>query len=685
MELYSSIRGLKGIGEKTEKLFGKLGVYSCLDMLLYFPKSFAEYPDIADPVDITVNKVFAVKGKVLDKPLRKKTARMDIVIAQMTDGLNEFGLTFFRQPYMSSVLKSGDEFVFYGKVYAKGQKFQMDQPRVFTTEKYQEMQTSLQPVYPLTFGLKNQTVIKGVEAALSNGVFPDEIIPENIAVKYDFPNEKDAVFAMHFPKSKEEYLRARSKFTYEEFLFFILGIKYQKQSLGNIKNNYRITETSVMEEVKNNLGYELTPSQKDALFDILRDVSAEGCMQRLLQGDVGSGKTIVAFLSMIAFAQNGYKSALMAPTEVLAVQHYESLCKLVKKNGLKTEVLLLTGSVKAKEKREIYEKLIKDEPVFVIGTQALIQEGVLYNGLGLVVTDEQHRFGVNQRDIFSQKGSHPHVLVMSATPIPRTLSIILYGDLDVSVMEGMPRKRLPIKNAVVKEKSHPACYRKILEQLNMGHQAYVICPLAEESEEINAKDVVSFCNQLRDVFPKTVRIEYLNGKLPSSQKQEIMDDFASGKIKILVSTTVIEVGIDVANATIIMIENAERFGLAQLHQLRGRVGRSDKQSYCILVNGSDKDEASERLEILNGSNDGFYIAEQDLKLRGPGEYFGYRQSGDMSFKVGDIYEDQNMLKNAASDAADILSKDPALDLPEHQRLKARVLLYMKERAELTGI
>ncbi|MCR5785879.1 MAG: ATP-dependent DNA helicase RecG [Eubacterium sp.] len=685
MELYSSIRYLKGIGDKTEKMFNKLGVYSCLDMLLYFPRAFAEYPDIVNPIDITVNKVFAVKGRIVGRPVLKKTARMDIVLAKMTDGLNEFSLTFFRQGYLAKTLNTSQEFIFYGKVYAKGQFFQMDQPRVFTVEKYREMQTSMQPVYPLTTGLKNQTVVKGVEAALSEGLYPEEIIPGYIMEEYDFPPAKTAVRDMHFPISANDYLKAKSKFAYEEFLLFVLGIKYQKMSLEKTPNNFCIENTDEMETVKNNLGFELTPSQKDALFDILSDVSGKSCMQRLLQGDVGSGKTIVAFLSMIVFAQNGYKSALMAPTEVLAVQHYEAMTKLINKNKLNYEVLLLTGSVKEKDKKIIREKLKGDAPLFVIGTHALIQEKVEYSNLGLVITDEQHRFGVNQRDAFSNKGLHPHVLVMSATPIPRTLSIILYGDLDISVMEGMPAKRLPIKNAVVKEKSHPACYKKILEQLNMGHQAYVICPLAEESEDINAKDVISYCEELRNIFPKTIRIEYLHGKMKSDKKQEIMDDFSSNKIKILVSTTVIEVGIDVANATIIMIENAERFGLAQLHQLRGRVGRSDKQSYCILVNGSDKDEASERLEILNGSNDGFYIAEQDLKLRGPGEYFGYRQSGDVSFKIGDIYEDQMMLKKAARDAARIIEKDPELSLPENAAISARVLSYMKERAQSTGI
>ncbi len=388
---------------------------------------------------------------------------------------------------------------------------------------------------------------------------------------------------------------------------------------------------------------------------------------------------------MIAFAENGYQSAIMAPTEVLATQHYESLCQLIKKNKLDYDVVLLTGSVKAADKKRIRERLMEDRPVLAVGTHALIQDKVEFARLGLVITDEQHRFGVNQRDVFSDKGNHPHVLVMSATPIPRTLSIILYGDLDVSVMEGLPSKRLPIKNCVVKDKMHPACYKKILEQLNMGHQAYIICPLVEGSEDINAKDVISYTEELRTIFPKRITISALHGKMKAAEKQQIMDDFAANKIKILVSTTVIEVGIDVGNATIIMIENAERFGLAQLHQLRGRVGRSDKQSYCILMNGSDSDDATKRLEILNSSNDGFYIAEEDLRLRGPGEYFGLRQSGDISFKVGDIYADQEMLRSAEADAEDILRADPDLSTPANYKLSQRVRAYMKERSENTGI
>lgn len=685
MNLYSSIRECKGIGDKTEKLFNKLGVYSCLDMLLYFPRAFAEYPDPANPLDITVNKVFAIKGTVIGRPLLRSTARMAIVIARMTDGLNDFQLTFFRQPYIAKTLHDGDEYIFYGKVTSKGSMFQMDQPRVFSPDKYIQMQQSFQPVYSLTEGLKNQMVIKAVDGILTEGIYPDEIIPEHIMSAYHFPNQQKAIANMHFPKTKEDHDVARAKFAYEEFLLFLLGIKYQKYQLEKLPNNYPVNSIDVMEQVRNSLKFELTDGQKNALIDILKDVSGDTCMQRLLQGDVGSGKTIIAFLTMIAFAENGYQAAIMAPTEVLATQHYESLCNLVKKNRLDYEVVLLTGSVKTTAKNQIKKRLLEDRPILAVGTHALIQDNVKFARLGLVITDEQHRFGVNQRDIFSEKGEHPHVLVMSATPIPRTLSIILYGDLDVSVMEGVPAKRLPIKNCVVKDKMHPACYKKILEQLNMGHQAYVICPLVAGSEDINAKDVISYTEELKDIFPKGITIAALHGKMKPSEKQHIMDEFASNKIKILVSTTVIEVGIDVGNATIIMIENAERFGLAQLHQLRGRVGRSDKQSYCILMNGSDSETASERLEILNNSNDGFYIAEEDLKLRGPGEYFGLRQSGDISFKVGDIYADQQMLRSAEADAEDILCSDPDLSSPENYKLAQRVKAYMKERSESTGI
>ena len=427
--------------------------------------------------------------------------------------------------------------------------------------------------------------------------------------------------------------------------------------------------------------YRLTNAQMRVWGELERDLKGHTRMARLVQGDVGSGKTILAFLAMIMTAENGYQSALMVPTEVLARQHYESLCTLLKENNL-TEYnpRLLTGSTKAKERREIYASLEDGSCKMVIGTHALIQEKVQYKNLALVITDEQHRFGVRQRTALAEKGEPPNVLVMSATPIPRTLAIILYGDLSISVIDELPAKRLPIKNCVVDTSYRPKAYRFITRQVELGRQAYVICPMVEESEMIEAENVLDYTKILREHLPG-IRVEYLHGKMKGKEKNQIMEKFAAGEIQVLVSTTVIEVGVNVPNATVMMIENAERFGLAQLHQLRGRVGRGDRQSYCIMVNASGNKEKNRRLDVLNKSNDGFYIASEDLKLRGPGDIFGIRQSGDLEFRLADIYTDAVTLKKVSEDVNRLLDRDEDLEEEENQELKKRLDRFMEEKYE----
>ena len=403
-------------------------------------------------------------------------------------------------------------------------------------------------------------------------------------------------------------------------------------------------------------------------------------MNRLIQGDVGSGKTIIAVLALLAACENGYQGALMVPTEVLARQHFESVTELFEKHGVDKKVILLTGSMTAKEKRIVYEKVVSHEADIIIGTHALIQEKIVYDNLALVITDEQHRFGVAQREMFGNKGQMPHVLVMSATPIPRTLAIILYGDLDISVIDELPANRLPIKNCVVDKSYRPRAYRFIENEVKNGRQAYVICPMVEESEMIDAENVLDYTKILRQNLPG-IRVEYLHGKMKGKEKNKIMEEFAAGEIQVLVSTTVIEVGVNVPNATVMMIENAERFGLAQLHQLRGRVGRGDKQSYCIMVNASGNKEKNRRLDVLNKSNDGFYIASEDLKLRGPGDIFGIRQSGDLEFQLADIYTDAVTLKKVSEDVNRLLEQDENLEQEENQELKKRLDRFLEEKYE----
>ena len=671
MNLESSIRECKGVGEKTQALFANLGVYSVSDMLLHFPRDYVQYPPIAEQGMFEVDSLCAIRGKVVGKPYVHK-GRISVTSCNVFDGYFRYRMTWFRMPYLAKQLKEGEEFVFFGKVQGKQGQFVMEQPRMFSCKDYVTMQENMQPVYGLTGGLKNQIVCKAISDILAHGIVPKEILPEEILKKMQLPTQSEAYAQIHFPTNKEQYENARRKIAFEELFLFVLGLKYQKNHLASVPNNYPVKDYAIEEAVRAALSYDLTAGQTQTISEIKRDLSGAHSMQRMVQGDVGSGKTIVAFLTMLFLAQNGYQAAMMAPTEVLAKQHFAALSDLVSRLGLSVPVVLLTGSTKGAQRKAVYDLLAREAPVLAVGTHALFQEKVSYGCLGLVITDEQHRFGVRQREAFSEKGKVPHVLVMSATPIPRTLGMILYGDLDVSIMEGAPAKRLPIKNCVVGPDYRMTAYRMIYKEVTDGHQAYVICSLVSASEEIKAQDTETYTETLRATLPEGVTIACLHGQMKADEKNRIMEAFHDGKIQVLVSTTVIEVGVDVPNATVILIEDAQRFGLAQLHQLRGRVGRSDLQSYCILMNTSDQPKAAERLEVLNHSNDGFFIAEEDLRLRGPGDYFGVRQSGDMVFRVADIYRDKDLLVKAASFVEEILAEDPELTAPAHAVLKQRV-------------
>ena len=484
---------------------------------------------------------------------------------------------------------------------------------------------------------------------------------------------------IHFPENWDAMMLARRRLVFDEFFVFALALRRMREHTEAVPNMYQVHAPAICDALIKSLPYELTGAQIKTWKEIQADMSSSKVMNRLVQGDVGSGKTIVAALALLAAAGNGYQGCIMAPTEVLARQHYEFFEKQLRPYNIRVE--LLTGSMTAKEKRLAYERIAAHEVDVVIGTHALIQDKVAYDRLALVVTDEQHRFGVRQREFLSGKGMTPHVLVMSATPIPRTLAIILYGDLDISVIDELPARRLPIKNCVVGTNYRKTAYNFIEKEVRAGHQAYVICPMVEESEMMEAENVIDYTEQIKKVLPKDIHIEYLHGKQKPKEKNDIMERFGAGEIQVLVSTTVVEVGVNVPNATVMMIENAERFGLAQLHQLRGRVGRGDAQSYCIFVNTSDKKNAQERLEVLVKSNDGFFIAGEDLKLRGPGDLFGLKQSGIMEFKIGDIFNDMDVLKEATATAAHLLETDEPLQKPEHQALNQKLTRYMQSTTE----
>ena len=675
-----SLRTLKGVGEKTEKLFQKVGIYDTDDLLHYYPRNYDEYETPVDIAELKEGTVQAVSASECSGVYDNSVRGSQIISVNIADQSGKFPVVWFNLPYLKKTLRKGSWFVFRGRIVRKQGKLEMEHPEIFTPSAYEEILHNLQPIYGLTAGLSNKTVVKMVTQLLEDLPMQSEYLPEELRERYGLADVNYALKTIHFPKNKEELLVSRKRLVFDEFLLFILSVRRMKEKAEETPNCFPVKETWLTEEVIERLPYSLTNAQLNAWHEIERDLAGRTMMSRLVQGDVGSGKTILAFLAMFLVADNGYQAALMAPTEVLARQHYEGFLKLMEEQGLSFPTILLTGSDTAKEKRIAYERIASGEASIIIGTHALIQEKVEYANLALVITDEQHRFGVKQREALTTRGNPPNVLVMSATPIPRTLAIILYGDLDISVIDELPAKRLPIKNCVVNTSYRPKAYSFIEMQVREGIQAYVICPMVEESEEMEAENVLDYTQKLKENLPSDIRIEYLHGKMKPKEKNRVMESFAAGEIQVLVSTTVVEVGVNVPNATVMMVENAERFGLAQLHQLRGRVGRGEYQSYCIFIQGN-QDQISKRLEILNKSNDGFYIAGEDLKLRGPGDLFGIRQSGDMEFRIGDIYNDSTILKEASEAAEEILSLDPELDLEQHRFLRERMENYGQNETE----
>ncbi len=680
MNANSSIIEIKGIGEKTRDAFSKLNIHTVGDLLTHYPRTYQQYPRAVRLAELeTLNEGYYA---ILAQPIRQvtvKNGRTPVSLLTLSEGGNTLQLIWYHMPYVRSTLKSASTFVFYGQIRHRNNRYTMEQPVIYTPEKYAEMELRLLPVYALTEGITNNLVTKSVRIVLQEEILLQDALPNGLAARYGYCEYNYAVKQMHFPDSMESLAAARNRLVFDEFFYFIMGLQYQKERKFKEPNPFSFTVSSYINGLLPKLSYELTGAQKRALSDIVTDMSGEYRMQRLIQGDVGSGKTIVAFLAMAWVATSGYQSAIMAPTEVLAVQHYENFQKLCSQLGVSAPVILLTGSMTQRQKRDAYERMQLYPNAIIVGTHALIQERVLYANLALVITDEQHRFGVRQRDVFSGKGGHPHIIVMSATPIPRTLAIILYGDLDISVIDEVPARRLPIKNCVVGTSYRPNAYRFIENQVRSGHQAYIICPLVEPSEHMEGENVTDYAKTLAQALPSDIRIGVLHGRMRSEAKNQVMEEFAQGKIQVLVSTTVVEVGVDVPNATVMMIENAERFGLAQLHQLRGRVGRGDAQSYCIMMNTSGRKEAGKRLEILNNSNDGFQIASEDLKLRGPGDFFGIRQSGDMLFTLADVYQDAAVMQKASEAVREILDADPQLEAEEHIRLRDTVERFMDER------
>lgn len=679
------VTSLKGIGEKTAGLFARLGVCTVEDLLHDYPRAYDAYEEPVPVGKLQENTTAAVAGQLLKTPSVRRFKNIQVIVATVKDMTGSLQLTWYNMPYLRNTLQMGQFLVFRGRAVKKGGRLTMEQPEIFTPEAYEAVRDSMQPIYGQTKGLGNKAIVRAVAQALEQRQLEREYLPPSLREKYELAEYNYAIEHIHFPSSRQELLFARKRLVFDEFFFFLLAVRRMKEKRQDCRSSFVMSHASQVDQLIEDLPYSLTEAQNKVLKEVSRDLESGLVMNRLIQGDVGSGKTIIAVLALLQTACNGFQGALMAPTEVLARQHFESITGLFKTYNIEKTAVLVTGSMTAKEKRTAYEKIASHEADIIVGTHALIQEKVHYHRLGLVITDEQHRFGVGQREALGSKGqengSLPHVLVMSATPIPRTLAIILYGDLDISVIDQMPANRLPIKNCVVNTGYRERAYQFIAREVAAGRQAYVICPMVEASEMIEAENVLDYTKLLRQKLPETITVEYLHGKMKGKEKNQIMERFAAGEIQVLVSTTVVEVGVNVPNATVMMIENAERFGLAQLHQLRGRVGRGSHQSYCIMVNCSDQEGTQERLDILNRSNDGFYIASEDLKLRGPGDFFGIRQSGDMEFKLADIYTDAGLLKTVSEEVNRILDEDPTLEGEEYAALKERLEASLSQSYE----
>ena len=632
---------IKGIGKKTFEIFQKKGLETAGDLLKYYPRNYEYYDDPVRTSEVPAAGICAITLTIVGNGSTVRAGAYTITRFHAADAAGRIELRYFNSPFLVKTLRAGSVHVFRGQVkhYQNG-KLYMEQPVSYTPAEYEQLRGRWRPVYPLTRDLSGKVIIRTLQEIIESIPPQEDYIPEKDRQELGLYPLWDAVVKIHFPASREDIRQSRRRLIFDEFFEYIALSRQQKLSSLKIRNERPLLKTAATGRLIEQLPYDLTPSQKKVFQEIEDDLSGPYVMNRLLQGDVGSGKTILAFLAMIMCAENNRQAALMAPTEVLAQQHMEKFTAMVRRYHLPYHPVLLTGSVKGKDRKQAYQEIADGTADIIIGTHALIQEKLTYKDLSLVITDEQHRFGVRQRESLAGKGGCIPVLVMSATPIPRTLSIILYGDLSVSRLTDLPANRLPIKKLVMSSADRGKAVAFMLREIAKGRQAYIICPAVEESEGMDLENVTDY------------------GRMRPADKERIMNEFAAHETDILISTTVIEVGIDVPNATVIIIENAERFGLSQLHQLRGRVGRGSGQSYCIFLYSADLPQKPKRLEILEQSNDGFYIAEQDLKLRGPGDVFGVRQSGEFGFVLGDVIGDADIMMEASRYADKVLTEHP---------------------------
>lgn len=662
LNLSSNIKYIKGVGEKRAGLFGSLAIFDVDALIHFFPRKYEDWTKTKTVRELENGDVVSIKATMIT-PVKEHMIRrgMTLYKCRFSDGESIINVTIFNNKYQAQALRVYEDYVLFGKIEKNLTSASMSSPKI------ERLDTGVRvhPVYPATGKLTSNAIAKVVKTALESLEEIPETLDKSVRDKYNLISLDRAIRQIHFPDSEEDMQQARHRLIFEELLTLQIGLLKLK-GRNKTKTNLRMT-ADFTEEFKSLLPFEMTNAQKRAIKDCLFDMAGDYPMNRLLQGDVGSGKTAVAAGLCFTVIRNGYQCALMAPTEILAVQHYEGLSKMLLSTGI--NVRLLTGSTKAKEKREIKAALIEGEIDLLIGTHAIIQNDVEFKSIGLVITDEQHRFGVKQRAALAEKGEGIHTLVMSATPIPRTLGLILYGDLDISMLDELPPGRQEIRTDVVDSRYHQRLYKFIKDAADRGEQAYIICPAIEESEEsIALKSAEQYAQELSESAFRGYNIGLLHGKMKPKEKDNVMKAFSSGDVQILVATTVVEVGVDVPNATIMVIENAERFGLSQLHQLRGRIGRGSKKSFCVLVSDSKSESSRNRLEVMKKNSNGFKIADEDLKARGPGDFFGERQHGLPALKIADMLQDMETLHLAQKCAGEILAEDSNLDLQKNKPL-----------------
>lgn len=672
LNLNSNIKYIKGVGEKRAGLFGSLAIFDVDALIHFFPRKYEDWTNTKTVRELQNGDCASIRATMIT-PVKEHMIRkgMTLYKCRFSDGESIINVTIFNNKYQAQALRVYEDYVLFGKVEKNLTSASMSSPKI------EKLDTGVRvhPIYPATGKLTSNAIAKVVKTALESLEEIPETLDKSVRDKYKLISLDRAIRQIHFPDSDEDMQKARYRLIFEELLTLQLGLLKLK-GRNKTETNLRIT-ADFTEEFKSLLPFEMTNAQQRAIKDCLSDMAGDYPMSRLLQGDVGSGKTAVAAGLCFTVIRNGYQCALMAPTEILAVQHYEGLSKMLSPAGI--NVSLLTGSTKAKEKREIKASLMEGEIDLLIGTHAIIQNDVEFKSLGLVITDEQHRFGVKQRAALAEKGEGIHTLVMSATPIPRTLGLILYGDLDISILDELPPGRQEIRTDVVDSRYHQRLYKFIRDAADRGEQAYIVCPAIEENEDsTDLKSAEQYAEELSEGAFHGYNLGLLHGKMKPKEKENVMKAFSSGDVQILVATTVVEVGVDVPNATIMVIENAERFGLSQLHQLRGRIGRGSKKSFCVLVSDSKSENSRNRLAVMKNNSNGFKIADEDLKARGPGDFFGERQHGLPALKIADMLQDMETLHLAQQCAGEILAEDSNLDLPKNKHLCDNISKMFRE-------